>query len=390
MRSVTIEERRRRLGIRHHLAVRASTPEAAADGVVGLHATDPASVYLSARARVDGLQHPMLENSLYEDRTLVRMLGMRRTMFVVTRETAAIIDAACSRQHVAGQRRRIATMLEDQEIATDGEAWFDAAMEATLAELNLRGEATAVELREVVPELRASLTFGEGKRWAGTAGLSTRVLFQLALEARIIRGRPRGSWLSSQYRWAPTAHWLGGPLPAWDPAAAQAELARRWLQRFGPGLVEDLKWWTGWSLTATRAALDAIGAEPVDLDGKAGYDLETDDPDDGPDTWVALLPALDPTTMGWRHRDWYLDPTHRGALFDRNGNAGPTVWVDGRIAGGWAQRPDGRVVMELFEDVTPAHADALRAEADRLTEWFDGQVATARFRTPLERRLSQP
>ena len=41
-------------------------------------------------------------------------------------------------------------------------------------------------------------------------------------------------------------------------------------------------------------------------------------------------------------RDWYLGP-HRPALFDRNGNAGPTIWVDGRIVGGWAQRSDGEI-----------------------------------------------
>ena len=59
--------------------------------------------------------------------------------------------------------------------------------------------------------------------------------------------------------------------------------------------------------------------------------------------WVALLPALDPTTMGWQGRGWYLGP-HGPRLFDRSGNAGPTVWVDGHIVGGWAQRPDGEVV----------------------------------------------
>ena len=29
-----------------------------------------------------------------------------------------------------------------------------------------------------------------------------------------------------------------------------------------------------------------------------------------PDPWIALLPSLDPTIMGWTSRDWYLAP-HR-------------------------------------------------------------------------------
>ena len=49
---------------------------------------------------------------------------------------------------------------------------------------------------------------------------------------------------------------------------------------------------------------------------------------------AALLPVLDATTMGWKHRDFYLDPEHTPYLFDTNGNAGPTVWCDGRIIGG--------------------------------------------------------
>ena len=65
------------------------------------------------------------------------------------------------------------------------------------------------------------------------------------------------------------------------------------------------------------------------------------DPVPEPEPWIALLPALDPTPMGWSGRDWYLPAEHRAALFDRTGNIGPSVWCDGRIVGGWAQRPDG-------------------------------------------------
>ena len=53
--------------------------------------------------------------------------------------------------------------------------------------------------------------------------------------------------------------------------------------------------------------------------------------------WVALLPGLDSTVMGWKERAWFLGG-HQHALFDVNGNAGPTVWCNGRIVGGWAHR----------------------------------------------------
>jgi hypothetical protein len=103
--------------------------------------------------------------------------------------------------------------------------------------------------------------------------------------------------------------------------------------------------------------------------------------------WVALLPALDPTTMGWKERDWYLGG-HAKALFDTNGNAGPTVWWDGRVVGGWAQEADAGVVYRLLEDVGADAANAVAAAAEALTRWLGGVRVTPRFRTPLERELS--
>jgi hypothetical protein len=103
-----------------------------------------------------------------------------------------------------------------------------------------------------------------------------------------------------------------------------------------------------------------------------------------------LLPSLDPTTMGWKERDWYLpspDPAADG-LFDRNGNAGATVWVDGRVVGAWGQRPHGEVVARLLVDVGAEQEALVAAEAERATAWLDATVVRARFPSPIQRELS--
>ena len=149
----------------------------------------------------------------------------------------------------------------------------------------------------------------------------------------------------------------------------------------------DLKWWTGWTLTQTRAALGAIEAVEVDLDGVPGFVLPGDlEPEPEPEPWAAFLPSLDPTVMGWKERDWYLGE-HAAALFDRNGNAGPTVWWNGRVVGGWAGRKDGEVVFRLLEDVGAEGKRAIEAEAEVLGAWLGETKVTPRFATPLAKEL---
>ncbi|MFL5681042.1 MAG: winged helix DNA-binding domain-containing protein [Chloroflexota bacterium] len=389
MRTIDVAERRARLGMRHRLApgTKAASPVEAAASVVGLHATDPASVYLAALARVDGFDVPTMERALYDERSLLKILGMRRTMFVVPRDLAAVIQAACTEAIAVRERRRDIGMLEAAGVP-DAAQWLVDAEAATIAALERRGDAVATELTKEVPALALQIPVGAGKAWQGTIGMSTRVLFLLSMTGQIIRGRPRGSWISSQYRWAPVDRWVPGGLERWDVEAARVELVRRWLAAFGPGTVADIQWWTGWALGETRKAIAGLETVEVDLDGATGLVLADDAaPATQPEPWLAFLPALDATVMGWTARDWYLGP-HRAALYDTNGNAGPTIWWSGRVVGGWAQRPDGRIVSRLLEDVGADVAAAVDAEAARIEAWIGGVRITPRFRTPLEKELA--
>jgi len=358
--------------------------------MVGLHSSDPATVHLSAWARVSGFAPADLENVLYERRSLVRMLGMRRTLFVVPRDLAAVMDEACTKALAPGERKRLVRMLEEQKIARvgKGQAWLERVAAETLDTLGARGEATARELSKDVPDLGAKLVFGQGKTWAGTMGVSTRVLFLLATEGRIVRARPLGSWTSGQYRWARTETWLGAPLPELDHAEACGDLLGRWLRAFGPATMTDIRWWTGWTARLARATLGSLGAVEIGLEEGTGYVLPEDvKPVGTVEPWVALLPGLDSTVMGWKERTWYLGE-HAAGLFDHNGNAGPTVWVNGRVVGGWNQTDGGEVAVELLEPVDAWTRKRIDAERERLRGWLGDVRIKLRFPTPLARRLA--
>lgn len=381
-------ERRARLVARHRLGRTAEDVVEAVRAVVALHSSDPLAPYLGCWARVAGFAVGDLDDALYEARTLWRLHAMRRTLFVVPTDAAGIFHAAVAREVATRERRKLERWVAAEVGTAGARRWLDEVETAVAAALADGREASSKELGGAVPHLRTEITVGSG-RWATRAPLASRLLLVMAMEGRIVRTRPAGSWRSSQYRWADSTRWFGAPPPPVEPARGRAELARRYLAAHGPATAADLSWWSGWTVEQTGATLRDLEVTPVRLDsGQDGYVLADDlDPAPAEPGQVALLPGLDATPMGWKARDWYLGE-HGERLFDRNGNVGPTVWVDGRVVGGWAQRADGQVTYRLLADVGADASERVAAEAAALTGWMAGVVVTPRFRTPLERDLS--
>jgi hypothetical protein len=317
------------------------------------------------------------------------MLGMRRTIFVVPAELVPVVRAACTRAVAVTERRKTVQFLREGGVTEDPEPWLAAVEKETLEALRRRGSALSTELSGDVPALAERMVLARGKTYEGSQSVASRVLPLLAADGLIVSGRPRGSWTSGgQYWWSPVEDWLPGGIPELPVDQARARLAREWLRTFGPAPAADLRWWAGWTVTQTRAALAAVGAVEVDLDGVPGVVLPDDlEPTPAPEPAAALLPGLDPTTMGWQNRGWFLGE-HAKDLFDTNGNAGPTIWWDGRVVGGWAQRRTGEVVVHFLEDAGAEAVAAAEAEAAMLGQWLGPVRITPRFRTPLERRLT--
>ena len=314
---------------------------------------------------------------------------MRRTMFVLPDALAPVVHAACTRAIAVQLKRRYQQMLEVSAVLEeDVPRWWSRVEAATLAALEKLRLATAQDLGREVPELKTQIRVAEGKSYAGTQSVATWMLMQLSADGRVVRAQPRGSWTSSQYRWAPIDAWLSDGLPSLDTPAAQVTLVGEWLRAFGPGTLEDLKWWTGLTMGEVKRAVASLEVVEVDLGEASALVLAEDaEPVVAPEAWVALLPSLDVTPMAYIRRDWFLGP-HAPALFDRSGNIGPTVWSDGRIVGGWAHRRTGAIAFKLLEDVGSEVQQSVEAAAESLGSWLGDVRVTPRFRTPLERELA--
>jgi len=414
--TVSAAQRRARLVARHRLAPTASSLAEAVESMIALHATDPVTVYLSAWART-GCGADDVDEAIYNERVLVRMLGMRRTMFVVPAALVPVVQAACTDDVAKRLRRQLEKDLAAGGVGDgDPAGWLRDLGTGVLAALPARGGgATGAQLSADEPRLRTQLSYSLDKSYGGTANITSRVLTLLGAEGQLVRGHRRGGWTSGQFTWFAASTWLRAAADgamvdgavvdgatgvasadatadsaALDAGAARVELARRWLSTFGPAPVSDLQWWGGWTGGQTKAALAALPVAAVDLDGQPGIALADDleFPADAAPV-ATLLPALDPTPMGWQERGWFLGE-HRAALFDRTGNIGPTLWWEGRVVGGWAQRASGEIVYRLLEDIGAEAVAAIAAEAARLETWLGSGRVTPRFRTPLERELSSP
>ncbi len=391
MLAFSAAQRRVRLGRRHALAPsnRAADPVGAARSVVALHGTDPATTFLATLARTNGVTIADVERALYDDRSLVRVLAMRRTVFAVPQDLVAACHAGAADTVAREQRRLLIKMLTEAETSKDPTRWLRDVEKIALSAIEEAGEITSAELAKVDKRMATRFVLAPGTKYETTQGLASRLLTLMSAKGEIIRARPRGTWTSRSFCWSTLHNWAPDVVADISVDDAAAEIARRWLASYGPATEDDLAWWTGWTKARTRAALAQCNVVEVDLDGQVGLILPDDDElDHEVEAWVALLPALDPTIMGWKHRDFYLGP-HRDQLFDVNGNAGPTIWCDGQVVGGWAQLDDGEVVVNLLADIGSEATEVVDVEAATLTQLLGDVRLKARARgwTPSEKQL---
>lgn len=354
-----------------------------------LHSTDPSSAYLQVAARSEA-DAAAIAAALYEDRALLRHTTLRRTVHLLTPALARDAHGAYNHRVVPTLRSNLVEWLASAEIDGHPAAWLADVEDRVVAAVERLDRPSGAELADLVPELQVTVDPMPGRSYSRPIRITSKVLEILIADGRLGRDRPRGQDLTSgAWTYSPITHWLPEGLPNDDPSEALGELLRDRMTRF-PGCSEiDLAWWTGLPKGQVRSALRAIEAERVVRDdGVEGWIHADDDLEatDAAGEAVALLPGLDATPMGVKQRDWFLGG-HESALFDRNGNVGPTVWHRGRVVGGWTQRRDGAVVTKLLQRLPAAAADAVDAEAERIRAWLGDVRVKWRYPTPLQRSL---
>ncbi|KUL27029.1 winged helix DNA-binding domain-containing protein [Actinoplanes awajinensis] len=326
----------------------------------GLQAQEPGEPFIGLWSRVGGFA-PAELSRLLEDRAVVRMHLMRRTVHLVTADDAV----AWRPRHQSLLRQKALGVYRADLAAVDLD-------ELTARAQDLMADGQPRSLGEVGRAL--------AEHWPSTR---PRVLGEVAVAALVpsVQLPPRGTWRSSAgARYLPLSTWLNHPAPPpkADQAAAPStgadqldagdvELVRRYLRAFGPAASADLRAWCG--LAGLPKAVAALQDELVtfrDDRGRLLLDLP-DAPRPDPETPapVRFLPAFDNAILGYHDRTRIIDDEHRNLSV-----AGiRVVLIDGRVAATWSTST-GPVVVTPLRPLTRPEQSEVTDEASRLTTFL--------------------
>jgi len=367
--------------------------------IVALHSTAATGPYLSLWARVPDFQRQELEDALYERRELARVHCMRMTLHVVPSDEVPFFFQAYVERHARAEFRGWESLLVQSGICQEGEAeaFLKKLYRQIVDMLTEKGPSTVGQISQAVPELKAKVRHDVGKSYEGQFSIGSRLMLTMSVLGLLVRAQPRGTWRSNLYEYAALSDWLPDvDLESVTPQKARVWLVHRYLAAFGPATFGDVQWWTGFSKGETEEALGALkpAAVEVAIEGLGdGYLMLAEDAQRlrdfaQPDIpYVFLLPGLDSYIMGYHDRGRFLAAGHRAKVFDRAGNAMPTIWVNARVVGAWGQRKDGSVVCGFFESVSEEERVLLEGEVQRLEGFLGGEFLPPRTHTPFTRAL---
>ncbi|HEY1013875.1 MAG TPA: winged helix DNA-binding domain-containing protein [Herpetosiphonaceae bacterium] len=343
---------------RHSLAPRANADPLAVIGrICGLQAQLLPAAEQALWARTDRGGAGALAAGLWEERTLAKTWLMRGTLHIVPAADLPLYAAA--RQ--AFPAKRPPSYYTYHGVTPEELAAIEEGVREVLGAEGMTREelADALARRAGRDSLRATL----GSGWGA-------LLKPSAAAGDLCFGPNRGQ----QVTFVRPERWLG----SWEtiePQAAIREVARRYLNAYGPASADDFARWWGATPAQGKRVFRELGATlaPVEIDGWQAMALaETLDELAGATLAapvVNLLPGFDPYVIALLRQEALLDPALRDQVSRPQGWIAPVLLVDGRMAGVWdTERTKDAITAQVtpFRPLTAAERRGAEHEAERL------------------------
>jgi hypothetical protein len=325
------------------------------DRCVGLQSQDPKAAFYGLWSRITDFDPADLD-VLMNEREVVRVALLRSTVFLIDSEDA----------------RWIRPLTQDSMDKVLRANHYKSIADADPADIAACGRELLRDNRLSVKQLRSALA----DRWPD-ADPTSLVTVVRCLES-LVQVPPRGTWRGS----AATTYqlfddWCGPGEPAVVGNEALTDLIRLYLRGFGPASINGMQTWSG--ITGLRPVVEAMEAdwELAKLQGPDGeelFDIEglalADDSVDAPARLVAPFDNIVLAQGNDRRR--VIDDTVFTKTATPNGRSPGFVLVDGRVAGIWNPRKDGKrttVEIEYLVDVSAADRREVELEREQLIDF---------------------
>lgn len=331
--------------------------------VGGLQAQELSSATLAVRPRSNNLAAADVKKAREDDRFIVLTWCMRGTLHLVPVEDLSWLLPLFGPVFIRKSYRRYKQLGLDQET---------------------RRRATS-EIREALsqrgPLIRAELAGALAAKGIPVKGQAIAHLLRCAaLEGVICFGPER----EGQLTYVLLDDWvrLEGQH---DPHQIQGELARRYLEAYGPATPDDFAAWSGISIGQARAGFEAISNDLFEVQMAASpawmlapHSAWLDEPSGDP--IVRLLPRYDAYLLGYQSRAFMVSASHARRIHPGGGQINSTLIVDGRAVGVWSsqrKKNSTAIVVEPFEPFGANLMPKLEAEVQDIGR-FLGQKTQLR------------
>lgn len=333
------------------------------DDICGLHSTTLTTSYLSLFTRTKNFKKTDLERELYTNRTLGRIRGMRKTLFIQTKSMIPIIYSATF------------NMVEK---------YFEKYMEFHNISLKEYQKIS----KEIMNTLKGKELSASEIRKGLNSKLNIPAIIQLMCDyGLLIRSKPIKDWKDRRNNYALFSDYFPNlDLKEIKEKKAIKELIYKYVEAYGPVTELDISWWTGLTKTKIRNALEGIESQLnrvkiSNLNGiyiifKENINQLRKSVNSGEPS-LLMLPELDPYPMGYKERDRYIDINNYNKIFDRSGNVTSTILVDGIVIGVWdvEEKPEKVIKFHLFQSIEKHLYNELNFKAQRIGQfYFDEEV----------------
>ena len=292
-----------------------------AGDLCGLHATCPTTPYLSLFARMNQFSKSDLKREVEINKSLVRIRSIRSTLHLIPFEKNTLVFAATKAQ----LNRRSEKYIQH--------------LGMTLEEFNSIAEKIIITLTG------RGLTANEIKKETGNSKYTSHVINILCDEGTIVRGMINGSWKSNIHRYFRFEDFYSeSDISNISKEVAFEYLVMDYIKSYGPVTMEDIIWWSGLNKQTVRQVIEnkKKELENLNIEGypenflmlKSDFDSLLQTAISG-NLNVLFLPAMDPFIMGYKVRQRFIDDAESDFVYDRFGNATPTIILDGTIIGIW-------------------------------------------------------